>query len=169
METPPSRFDRTRVLSMSSRRASQAQGAGFLGGGAAPPRVVSIIIIRTDAAAPMSSPPGNRAQCSWEDPKLHETMFAVGCRRLKAIRYEPKSGRRENDTFGKRWARLNVQCRLGAGRWLTWRQVAQAHGCLVACSGNVNRIGLRGARNEGWFYDSILKRGLCCGRRECRV
>lgn len=66
----------------------------------------------------------------------------------------------ERDSFGKRWHGLTYRCSSGVGEWLTPRQVAQAHGCLAACSGNVNRIGLKGARNEDWFHDSILKQML---------
>ena len=53
----------TRSVDAQQPRVTKTQGAGFLGRRAAPPRVASIIMIRTDAAAPMpTSPPGNRVR-----------------------------------------------------------------------------------------------------------
>jgi hypothetical protein len=119
----------TRFVDVQQTRVAKTQGAGFLGRRAAPPRVASIIIIRTDAAAPMpTSPPGNRSRSEvgrTPNSATHNRVPAVGSRRCIA------------------WGQVSG-C-------LPSRQVAQAHGRLVAYSGNENRIGLKGARYESGF------------------
>ena len=64
---------------------------------------------------------------------------------------QTRSGPSEKRGFWQTPAGLNVLYSLEAGQWLASRQVARAHGRLVAYSGNENRIGRRGARNESEF------------------
>jgi hypothetical protein len=64
---------------------------------------------------------------------------------------QTRSGPSEKRGFWQTPAGLNVLYSLEAGQWLASRQVARAHGRLVAYSGNENRIGIKGARNESEF------------------
>ena len=54
-----------------------------------------------------------------------------------------RSGPGEKRSFWQTPTGLNVLYSLEAGQWLASRQVARAHGRLVAYSGNENRIGLK--------------------------
>lgn len=64
---------------------------------------------------------------------------------------QTRSGPSEKRGFWQTPAGLNVLYSLEAGQWLALRQVARAHGRLVAYSGNENRIGRKGACNESEF------------------
>ena len=59
-----------------------------------------------------------------------------------------RSGPSEKRGFGQTLAGLNILYSLEAGQWLASRQVAQAHGHLVAYIGNENRIGLKADRGK---------------------
>jgi hypothetical protein len=86
-----------------------------------------------------------------QTPRHRRKVHAAGCRRMKLARYRTISGPSEKRGFWQTPAGLNVLYSLVAGQWLASRQVARAHGRLVAYSGKENRIGLKGARNESEF------------------
>jgi hypothetical protein len=112
-------------------------------------------MIRTDDAAPMpTSPPGNRVRSEVGRTPNSATLPQNTCCGLpgaETAQKLTKSGPKGEAQFWKTPAWLNVLYSLGAGWWLASRQVAQAHGRLVASSGNANRIGWKGARNESGF------------------
>src|SRR6266852_2418119 len=101
-----------------------------------------------------TSPAGNRVRSEVGRTPNSATPPQSTCCRLpedETGQIQTRSGPSEKRSFWQTPAGLNVLYSLEAGLWLASRQVARAHGRLVAYSGNENRIGLKGARNESEF------------------